>query len=959
MSENSQNIKRNTRILLARNSPVALVVGAASFFGSHLVDKLLSLDIQVIGVDSLNFGKKGNLSEASENKNFHLIIESAENLVLEVDRLDYIFIVPEEKLNFREVLNLFKKFKSRLLLISSVELYDGESASDDLKWLKETEVEFAQVAKQDNLNARILRFAPLYGPRMSFDLTVAGMDPVIRLIQQSLTGSLQKDASLEFSSRAVFVSDACDLAIKCILSGATAQKIFDGALPAPVKVSEIRQVLLDPVWYENKNFTPQELPPWPTPNLEKTIRFLNWHPTHKLVENLRITLNYFKNNEIKVPEATPEEDKNWKEGKAGELEGLKKGVEKIERGKKDAGIKAGKFTFPAKKFLYAAAFAFTFYALIWPLMQMGWGIAFFRFQLLSAINSLEKGEFEKSLLSVQQANAGVEVAKSVFYSLEPIRKTGVLGEQFESGDNLVKLATYSADAAQNTILGIKSLYQSLKSITGESSESPKEHFDLSGVYLAAADENLSKAYALINSEDFKSNLPEILQPRVDSLSERLLLYSNLVKKGRALSFMMPEVVALSGSKSYLVLLQNNFELRPGGGFIGSYGKVSFEGGKLKDFQVNDIYAIDGQLNFHVEPPKEIKEDLDQKDYYLRDSNWEPDFPTSARVAQWFYNQETGERVEGVVAIDISAIEDLLLSLGSLDLPDYNEKITSDNLFEKAVSMSEVNFFPGTQAKKSFLTSLTSSLFNKLFFLPNQNWPGIVTSLGRSLERKHMSIYLDDPKLFSFAIAQNWGSVLPRGTGPGEALPSDFLAPVEANLGANKANYYIDRNYHLETVIGKEGDVAHRLRIAYTNRSPSNTFPAGTYKNRMRVYLPLGTKLNRLLWGESDITQDADSFTDYGRSGYSFLIELAPKQQKTLVLDYQIPWELEFVDGTAGYRLDVIKQAGTIQDPFVWTVSYPINVRLVSDQADKIGPQEYSIQTDLSKNRTFQLNFSRP
>src|SRR3989339_1362482 len=137
--------------------------------------------------------------------------------------------------------------------------------------------------------------------------------------------------------------------------------------------------------------------------------------------------------------------------------------------------------------------------------------------------------------------------------------------------------------------------------------------------------------------------------------------SQLVERARALSVLLPALVAADGSapKNYLILLQNNMELRPTGGFIGSFAKVSFEGGKLKKLDVNDSYAIDGQLGIHVEPPKEIKEDLGQKDWFMRDSNWEPDFPTSARQQGGFYTKETAERVEGGFGLEISALERLI------------------------------------------------------------------------------------------------------------------------------------------------------------------------------------------------------------------------------------------------------------------------------------------------------------
>lgn len=957
----SVNIKKNNRILLALNAPVALILGAGSFLGSHIVDKLLSNGIQVIGVDNLNSENRLNLVKASEDKNFHLI-NSIEDFDLELDRLDYIFIIPQKSQNFKRVFDSFKKFKPRLLLVSSVKLYSEKEREGSLKWLKKTEVDVATIAKDNNLNARILRLGAVFGPRMSFIDNIDNDDPLVKLMYQSLVGDLQKESSLDFSSRALFVMDVVNLIVKCIFAGATAQKIYDGVLEEPVKVSEIRQVLLDPVWYENRNFIPTQLPPWQTPNLEKTINFLNWHPKAKLVESLRITINYFKDNEIEVPkieEIKSEHEKTavegeWKSEKVGDLEGFKAGEVKKEVILEEKKKSKKKIPFSFNKFLTLSFVVLIAYALIWPVFQFGLGVFMFKWQLAEALNHLEKGEFEKSLSSINQAKVGVGEVKEVITYLEPVTKIGLFKNEFESFNSLTNLATDSLDSAKYTILGIQNLFLSLKTVTGELNESPEKYFTSAQSYLASSDQDLSKVFAQINSEDFKKNLPAFLKLEVERLNTKLSMYSSLVNKGRALSALLPEVVGKEGKKEYLILLQNNNELRPTGGFIGSFAKVSFEGGKLKKLEVNDTYAIDGALSIHVEPPKEIKEDLGQKDYFLRDANWEPDFPTSARQIEWFYTKETGERVEGVIALDISAIEDLLSVVGTLDLPDYNEKITTDNLFEKAISYSEVNFFPGTQAKKSFLTALTTSLFNKLFFLPNQNWPGIVKSLGRSLEEKHMSIYLDNPKLFSFVLSQNWGGILPRGSNNEKNI--DFLALVEANLGANKANYYLDRSYNLDTLIGRDGDVGHRLRISYTNRSPSDAFPAGKYKNRMRIYLPTGTKLNRVLWGEHEITNDVSSFTEYGRTGYSFLITLLPKEQKTLVLDYQTPVRLDFVDKKASYRLDVIKQASIGKDPFIWNMTYPINLRIASEKDQKFAPQQYSIKTDLSTDKTFKLEF---
>lgn len=959
MAEINESINKKNIITVSRNKPVAFVVGAAGFLGSHLVDTLLEKEIQVIGIDDLTSSQKQNLSSATQNRNFHFVIESPDKFNLDLDRLDYIFIVTSGKYNMEKVLELFKKYNCRMLFVSSINLYEKNN-DENLSWFREMESKIAKIVGVNNLNARVLRLGPIFGPRMDFKQK----DPLLKLIQQVLANELQKQVSLDFSSRALFIADAVDLIIRTIFAGNTAQKIFDGVATSPVKVSEIKQVLMDPVWYETRDFKFSELPPWPTPNLEKTIKILSWHPTHKLVASLRKTLTFFKDNEIAVPELKDEEIKkegseenNWDKDKKQALEAFKKDNKGVKKEVKDnKGIRLPKFSLPLSKIYLFAVIALVTYALVWPCLVLGWGVFAFRYQLSEGLKNLQIGELDKSLNNIEQASAGVNETKSIFDSFEPIRRTGLLRDQFEAGDSLINLSQLSVSSARSSVLGIQALLQSIKAITGENTESPSGYFSYAQMELSAASEDISKAYALIKNDDLGRQLPSFANQTIASFSEKLALYSKLVGQAQSASILLPKLVALNGNKDYLVLLQNNMELRPAGGFIGSFAKVSFEGGKLKKLDVNDIYAIDGALSIHVEPPKEIKDDLGQKNWYLRDSNWEADFPTSARQAEWFYTKETGEKAEGVIALDVSAIEELLAAIGPLNLSDYNEKITAENLFAKAVSHAEMSFFPGSQAKKSFLTALTNGVFEKMFFLPQNNWPGIISALGKSIEEKHISIYLNDPKMFSYILSQNWTNVMPRQSDQNKN--QDFLSLVEANMGANKVNYYLDRSYNLETVVGKMGEIKHRLRITYVNRSPSDTFPGGKYKNRMRIYLPFSSKLTKASWGETDITQSISSFVDYGRSGYSLLLELLPKEQKTLVLDYTVPINLEFKDGKADYRLDIIKQAGTLNDPLQWNISYPISYQLISNQTQTVGPQEQTISTDLSTDRSFQVEFSQ-
>lgn len=955
MGEESLNSNKKSLILVTRNTPVAVVVGAAGFIGSNLVEGLLKRGIQVIGVDDFSSGQRKNIEEASKNKHFHLIAASADNLEIEPERIDYIFIAAGAGWNISYILRLAKKYNSRIVFLSSIELYD-KANEGDWSWFKSTEEKIARFSEEEGLNARIVRLSAVFGPRMNFQIS----DPAIRLIQAALKDELQKESvALDFSSRAIFIEDAIKLIVKSMLSGATARKIYDGVRLYPIKAAEIKQVLLDPLWHEKRNFEPSELPPWPTPNLEKTMKELSWKVEVRLVQGLKETLSYFKDNEIKVPELKVEQKVYQK--KISPWVDLEEGGTKlkVKEEKKKEKEGSGKRKFFKPNLFVAVGGLIIFYAFFYPLVAFGWGVFNLRSNLNQAIDYLSKGQYDKSRQSVLSAKAGMEELKTALDGLQVVRKSGLFGDQFRGAERAVELTDLMTSSAVHAINGTEQLGSSLKSITGESSTSAKESLALSQVEFDQAYEDAGRTEVDFQNGDLNALVPFFFKDHFSSLHKRFSQYNTLLEKGRLATLLLPELVGVDGKKSYLVILQNNNELRPTGGVISSFAQVDFEGGKLKKIEASDTSTIDGKLPFHVEPPKEIKEDLGQKDWYLRDANWEADYPTAARQIEWFYNQETAKRLDGVIAMDLSAVEELLSVVGSLQVNDYGEQVTADNLFTKAIAHTEQSFTPGAQVKKSFLTALTNELFNKLFFLPNQNWSGIVSSLGRSLEGKHLLLYFGDRKIFAYLAAEDWVGAIPRQPAASNSLNlEDFLAPVEANLGVNQVNYYLERAYHLQTMVGKEGQITNRLKIDYTNRSPSDIWPGGSYKNRIRLLLPFGTKLNRASWGESDITSQLSTFSDYGRTSFSVLLNLAPSEHKALFLEYQLQTPLNFNGDVANYRLDVIKQPGTNKDRFDWQLSYPLNYRLIGDSSSKLAPQEYNLSTDLSSDRSFSVSFKR-
>ncbi len=994
------DINPNKSIMLSRNRPVAFVVGVAGFLGSHLSDELLAKGVQVIGIDDFSYGLKLNLSKSSKDRDFHFVNQSISGsdfsgslatIFSNLSRLDYAFFVaesPENRQlysagldNFFQLLTNFKTSvdpdwienkkpnsqnnRPRIVFTSSVELY-GNSKEHNLGLLKSAEIKFAKFVKDFGFNGRIIRLAALYGPRMHF----RGNDPVTRLFQAKMLGKLEEEnTTLSFSTRALFVSDAITLIIKSVLNGSTAQKIYDGCLYQPIRIADLKRIMLDPVWYRNHEFKPEELPPWTTPNLKKAIEELSWRSNPNLFSAIEETIDYFQQNKLEIPELSEtiednpkispfvrkdlsEEAKEWL---AEEKESFLNRDEKVSKLKEKGQSKArGLFN----KTVYLGLMGLIIYSLVFPFIRTTVGAVMIRNNLIGAAVAMENGDFKKALSETSNAKGTVDDIKQSLGWLDVLARIGVLKDQIGYVNQLIVIGGEGIDGAHRAVVGIDDLYQTTKIISGESSADPSERYIDAHLQLQSAMLKISKVRLQLEDKILLSKFPEAIRSRVNDLTERLDYYSSIAHKADTAALIMPQITAVGGSKSYLVLFLNNMELRPAGGFIGSYAKLDFDNGRIKAIKVDDIYNLDGALKEHISPPAEIVSDLGQKDWYLRDSNFEPDFPTSARQAMFFYNKEAGERVHGVIAVDLSASAKLLSAVGGVSLPEYNELVTGNNLFERAITHAETNFFPGSQAKKNYLTSLENQLFNKIFFLTKQNWPGIIQALNESLDQKHIQVYLADPYLFSYVASSNWGGVMPRGASAIEGQTNDFLATVESNMGANKSNYYLERKFKLLTSFGKEGQIFHTLKINYKNSSPSEVFPAGSYKNRLRIYLPAGAKVTKAMFGDNDVTPKMTPFTDYGRSGYSVLLNLASKEEKELVVEYRLEKSLNFKETKVEYRVDVIKQAGTERDPFDFELTYPINFKLVNKSTDTTATsQELNISTNLAVDRSFTATFS--
>jgi hypothetical protein len=261
-------------------------------------------------------------------------------------------------------------------------------------------------------------------------------------------------------------------------------------------------------------------------------------------------------------------------------------------------------------------------------------------------------------------------------------------------------------------------------------------------------------------------------------------------------------------KRYLVLFQNNRELRPTGGFIGSYAVLRIDRGKLEKITVDTIYNPDGQLKNFIVPPAPLERVTDS--WGARDANWFVDFPLSARKVTEFIERGGGPTVDGVIAITPRVLEELLQQLGPVKVKVEGEEITLTA--EKIVDLIQEKVTYQVQdspTPKKFLAQLVPALWHEIENLPRERWLAVASSLLESFSRKDVLIYLRDEEAQQQVERMGWG---------GRVLPSegDGLMLVAANLGGNKVDHRIEQAVSYDVSINAKGEVFGTVVIRRTH-----------------------------------------------------------------------------------------------------------------------------------------------
>lgn len=498
------------------------------------------------------------------------------------------------------------------------------------------------------------------------------------------------------------------------------------------------------------------------------------------------------------------------------------------------------------------------------------------------------------------------------------------GGKLKSAKNLVETGKLMADAGQNMAQAMEEL-----SRTGLVFDPSKKNVSIGSITknlrqaLLVSQDNLKEAGELL--KDVSPDLiPEDKKTSFEEFNANIPLFEKLLSDAVDYSKFLEDFIGTAGTKKYLVLFQNPSELRPTGGFPGSYGIIVFKDGRLEDFRVDDIYNLDGQLKELYVPPLPLQHIT--PNWAMRDTNWFIDFPASAGKVMQFYKKESGQDVDGVITFSPKIVSEILKIVGPIKMEKYGLVLNSENFMQTI--QEEIEYKADRAQPKKILVDLAPLMLEKIYSAKSEKWMEILNIFMSSVDRKDILMYFRNLKLQDFSVLKGF-------SGKVADVQSDYLMVTLTNVKGSKTDHVTDSDLKVESSF--EGtNVRHRVTITRTHNGGGMKY--GFYNKQnpayVRMLVPKDSQLvsisgnskpkNQPLLNyiKTDFKRDEDLvrleetshydsetgvtiFEESGKREYGFWMIVNPGETKSVSMEYLVPQNSNGGD----YELYIQKQPG--------------------------------------------------
>ncbi len=474
--------------------------------------------------------------------------------------------------------------------------------------------------------------------------------------------------------------------------------------------------------------------------------------------------------------------------------------------------------------------------------------------------------------------------------------------------------------------------------------------------MAASIDTLRKEIDYIDPNRYPDHIGKTsIRPQLIGAKDVIENAANLFVNAQPLLTNLPGILGYPKEKRYLIIFQNDKELRPTGGFMTAYAQFRFVGGKAILEKSDDIYALDAALTKRYPAPPEILTYLPGvSNLNIRDSNLSPDFKISMQQFQSMYNNTAGteHNIDGIITMDTHVLVETLKILGPITASGRVFSAEIDKRCNCAGAIYELEDYSSrpvnyvrTDRKGEIGELMRAMLQMALGVSPSKYWGNLFQMLLTEISNKHVQAYFTDATIQKAAESFNMAGRIMTASDSAAILKYkdgdgwDYLHINEANMGGAKANMFVTEKITKDTTVNSDGTITTNLTIDYKNPYPGSDCGLESgglclnapLRDWIRIYVPAGSTLKDNKGTQSPKGGKAVPMTtsqSLGKTVFEGFVVVNPLGVAQLTLSYSSP--VKKTDGK--YRLLIQRQSGSSDQNLIIKLNgrEKVNAVLLSD-----------------------------
>ena len=337
----------------------------------------------------------------------------------------------------------------------------------------------------------------------------------------------------------------------------------------------------------------------------------------------------------------------------------------------------------------------------------------------------------------------------------------------------------------------------------------------------------------------------------------------LIKNGQPILAKTSWLLGKDAPRNYMMIFQNDAELRPSGGFWTAYGTIKVDKGKITPSISDDIYALDAKYNSTVPAPRPILAYHINVPYLnIRDMNLSPDYPTDITQFLSIYNKISGDKTkyDAVIGIDTTDLVDLVRVLGRVGVSGWGNFSAEpdkrcDGCPQIIYQLEDIADKPRnylTTDRKGFMGPLMNSLLSNAMGSEKSKIGPLAQAALNDVLQKHVLFYFTDNDVQKAAVTAGIAGAITTTD-----ANTDYVQLVDANMASAKSNLFITQKIKHE-IISKDGKVEHKITVSYANPSKASNcnlekgdlcLNASKYRDWFRFFVAPGSTLTKMTGSE--------------------------------------------------------------------------------------------------------------